>query len=102
MSEIWLIIGEWAHLFYVILLVSGINARYVWNRSVLSKRSGAHVQRRSRLERVLVDGSSTLGSRRSVVGYPMSLAHRLTPSEATVSKPLLYARGWGKKQAFCL
>jgi hypothetical protein len=23
-------------------------------------------------------------------------------SEAVANKPLLYARGWGKKQAFCL
>jgi hypothetical protein len=28
--------------------------------------------------------------------------HELMGSEATTSKPLLYARGWGKKQAFCL
>jgi len=29
-----LISGEWAHLFYVFLLASGLKARYVWNRYV--------------------------------------------------------------------
>lgn len=30
--------GEWAHLFYAFLRVAGVEARYVWNRSVLVQR----------------------------------------------------------------
>jgi hypothetical protein len=55
--------GEWSHLFYMMLLASGVNARYVWNRLVVAWGYGSHTQRGSRLERVLVVCGSTLGSR---------------------------------------
>ncbi|KAK4684910.1 peptide-N4-(N-acetyl-beta-glucosaminyl)asparagine amidase, partial [Tremellales sp. Uapishka_1] len=68
--------GEWAHLFYAFLLAAGLEARYIWN-------SEDHVWNEywspSRQHWVHVDSC-----------------------EAAVNKPLLYALGWGKKQAFCI
>ncbi|KAK1927495.1 hypothetical protein DB88DRAFT_478214 [Papiliotrema laurentii] len=68
--------GEWAHLFYEILRAVGLNARYVWN-------SEDHVW--------------------TEYWSPASQHWvHVDSCEATVGKPLLYARGWGKKQAFCI
>ncbi|WWC60252.1 uncharacterized protein I303_102818 [Kwoniella dejecticola CBS 10117] len=68
--------GEWAQLFYVFLRVRGIESRYVWN-------SEDHVW---------------------CEYWSPALRHwvHVDPCEAATNKPLLYARGWGKKQAFCL
>ncbi|WVQ94740.1 hypothetical protein IAU59_001820 [Kwoniella sp. CBS 9459] len=68
--------GEWAQLFYVFLRVKGIEARYVWN-------SEDHVW---------------------CEYWSPALQHwvHVDSCEAATNKPLLYARGWGKKQAFCL
>ncbi|WVF67140.1 hypothetical protein IAT40_001885 [Kwoniella sp. CBS 6097] len=68
--------GEWAQLFYVFMRVKGIEARYVWN-------SEDHVW---------------------CEYWSPTLRHwvHVDSCEASTNKPLLYARGWGKKQAFCL
>ncbi|KAL0252440.1 hypothetical protein I308_101832 [Cryptococcus tetragattii IND107] len=68
--------GEWAHLFYVFLRAKGIESRYVWN-------SEDHVW---------------------CEYWSPSLRHwvHVDPCEGAINKPLVYALGWGKKQAFCL
>ncbi|ORY24400.1 hypothetical protein BCR39DRAFT_561576 [Naematelia encephala] len=68
--------GEWAQLFYDFLRVAGIESRYVWN-------SEDHVWTEY---------------------WSPEAQHwvHVDSCEAAVSKPLLYARGWGKKQAFCI
>ncbi|KAL7421158.1 Peptide-N(4)-(N-acetyl-beta-glucosaminyl)asparagine amidase [Cryptotrichosporon argae] len=68
--------GEWAQLFYVFLLAAGLDARYVWN-------SEDHVWTEY---------------------WSPALGHwvHVDSCEAISNRPLLYARGWGKKQAFCL
>ncbi|OCF34733.1 hypothetical protein I316_03777 [Kwoniella heveanensis BCC8398] len=68
--------GEWAQLFYVFLRVKGIEARYIWN-------SEDHVW---------------------CEYWSPTLQHwvHVDSCEAATNKPLLYARGWGKKQAYCL
>ncbi|OWT36349.1 peptide-N4-(N-acetyl-beta-glucosaminyl)asparagine amidase [Cryptococcus neoformans Bt1] len=68
--------GEWAHLFYAFLRAKGIESRYVWN-------SEDHVW---------------------CEYWSPALRHwvHVDPCEGTINKPLIYALGWGKKQAFCL
>ncbi|KIR39842.1 peptide-N4-(N-acetyl-beta-glucosaminyl)asparagine amidase [Cryptococcus deuterogattii 99/473] len=73
--------GEWAHLFYVFLRAKGIESRYVWN-------SEDHVW---------------------CEYWSPSLRHWVHVDpwydyylEGAINKPLVYALGWGKKQAFCL
>ncbi|WVW80091.1 hypothetical protein I302_102064 [Kwoniella bestiolae CBS 10118] len=68
--------GEWAQLFYCFSRVRGVECRYVWN-------SEDHVW---------------------CEYWSPTLQHwvHVDPCEAAINKPLLYARGWGKKQAFCL
>ncbi|KAK8861540.1 hypothetical protein IAR55_002362 [Kwoniella newhampshirensis] len=68
--------GEWAHLFYVFLRTIGIKARYIWN-------SEDHVW---------------------CEYWSPSQEHwvHVDSCEGATNRPLLYARGWGKKQAFCL
>ncbi|WWC68682.1 uncharacterized protein I206_102616 [Kwoniella pini CBS 10737] len=68
--------GEWAQLFYVFLRIKGIESRYIWN-------SEDHVW---------------------CEYWSPTLKHwvHVDSCEAATNKPLLYARGWGKKQAFCL
>ncbi|WWC87829.1 uncharacterized protein L201_002721 [Kwoniella dendrophila CBS 6074] len=68
--------GEWAQLFYVFLRVRGIESRYIWN-------SEDHVW---------------------CEYWSPTLRHwvHVDSCEAATNKPLLYARGWGKKQGFCL
>ncbi|WOO85218.1 Peptide-N(4)-(N-acetyl-beta-glucosaminyl)asparagine amidase [Vanrija pseudolonga] len=67
--------GEFAQLFYVFFLALGLEARYVWNSSE------DHVWTEY---------------------WSPELGHWVhIDSEAETSKPLLYDRGWGKKQAHC-
>ncbi|WWD05783.1 hypothetical protein V865_003866 [Kwoniella europaea PYCC6329] len=68
--------GEWAQMFYCFLRVKGIESRYIWN-------SEDHVW---------------------CEYWSPTLQHwvHVDSCEAAINKPLLYARGWGKKQAFCL
>ncbi|KAL1410384.1 Peptide-N(4)-(N-acetyl-beta-glucosaminyl)asparagine amidase [Vanrija albida] len=67
--------GEFAQLFYVFFLALGLEARYVWN-------SEDHVWTEY---------------------WSPELGHwvHVDSCEAETSKPLLYDRGWGKKQAYC-
>ncbi|CAK9785757.1 hypothetical protein CC85DRAFT_303558 [Cutaneotrichosporon oleaginosum] len=68
--------GEFAQLFYVFLLALGLEARYVWN-------SEDHMWAEY---------------------WSPALQHwvHVDACEAEVNKPLLYDRGWGKMQAYCL
>ncbi|WRT65646.1 uncharacterized protein IL334_002591 [Kwoniella shivajii] len=68
--------GEWAQMFYTFLRVKGIQSRYVWN-------SEDHVW---------------------CEYWSDTLQHwvHVDPCEAATNKPLVYAKGWGKKQAYCL
>ncbi|GMK59061.1 hypothetical protein CspeluHIS016_0700760 [Cutaneotrichosporon spelunceum] len=68
--------GEFAQLFYIFLLALGLEARYVWN-------SEDHVWTEY---------------------WSPSLQHwvHADSCEAEINKPLLYDRGWGKMQAYCL
>ncbi|BEI82098.1 hypothetical protein CcaverHIS002_0212580 [Cutaneotrichosporon cavernicola] len=68
--------GEFAQLFYIFLLALGLEARYVWN-------SEDHVWTEY---------------------WSPTLQHwvHVDSCEAEVNKPLLYDRGWGKMQAYCL
>ncbi|WVR03834.1 hypothetical protein IAU60_000831 [Kwoniella sp. DSM 27419] len=68
--------GEWAQLFYVFMRAKGIESRYIWN-------SEDHVW---------------------CEYWSPALRHwvHVDPCEAATNKSLLYARGWGKKQACCL
>lgn len=77
-------------MFYVFLQAAGLEARYVWN-------SEDHVWTEY--------WSPTLKHWVHVDSWWVMIVANLLPltsSEAAVSKPLVYALGWGKKQAFCM
>lgn len=93
--------GEFANLFCLFLGAYGLNARYVWNRWVKPARLAEETAR-------ITFGLST-GAKRSDTGSTwihgellISRSSAEKGSEAAVHKPLLYASGWGKKQAFCM
>jgi hypothetical protein len=54
------------------------------------------------VERILVPCIETLGSCRFVVSLAWGWVVLTLLSEATINNPLLYARGWGKQQCYCL
>ncbi|WVQ74506.1 hypothetical protein IAR50_004107 [Cryptococcus sp. DSM 104548] len=68
--------GEWAHLFYAMMRAKGMEGRYIWNSE----------------DHVWCEYWSPI------------LNHwvHVDPCEAATNKPLTYAKGWGKKQAYCL
>ncbi|ODN76800.1 hypothetical protein L202_05402 [Cryptococcus amylolentus CBS 6039] len=68
--------GEWAHLFYAMMRVKGIEGRYIWNSE----------------DHVWCEYWSPI----------MNHWVHVDPCEAATNKPLTYAKGWGKKQAYCL